>query len=86
MALGFPFYAWGLVLTQPFNGAGDTWTPTWINLACFWGLEQPLAWTLSRGAGLGPTGVFLAIAIAYSVLAVVADVLFRRGGWKNVRV
>ncbi len=86
VALGFPFYAWGLVLTQAFNGAGDTWTPTWINLACFWGIEQPLAWTLSRGAGLGPTGVFLAITVAYSVLAVVAAVWFRRGRWKSVQV
>lgn len=86
VALGFPFYAWGMVLTQAFNGAGDAWTPTWINLACFWGLEQSLAWSLSRTAGMGPTGVFVAVAISYSVLAVVAAVLFRRGRWKRARV
>lgn len=86
VSLGFPFYAWGMVLTQAFNGAGDAWTPTWINLACFWGLEQSLAWTLSRNAGMGPTGVYVAVAIAYSVLAVVSAVLFRAGRWKKARV
>ena len=85
VALGFPFYAWGMVLTQAFNGAGDTWTPTWIALACFWGIEQPAAWILSRGLDVGPTGVFLAITVAYSAVAVVSGILFRRGRWKTAR-
>lgn len=83
VVLGFPFYAWGMVLTQAFNGAGDPWTPTWINLACFWGFELPAAWVLSRGLGLGPAGVFLAITVAYSSLAVVSAVVFRRGRWRK---
>jgi putative MATE family efflux protein len=82
MSYGFVFYALGMVLTQAFNGAGDTWTPTWINLVCFWVWEIPLAYVLSHGLGLGPLGAFLAIMIGYSTLALVSVVLFRRGRWK----
>jgi MATE family, multidrug efflux pump len=85
VSLGFVFYAYGMVLTQSFNGAGDTWTPTLINLGVFWVLEIPLAWTLAHG-GLHARGVFAALAIAYSLLAVVSVVLFRRGKWKTARV
>jgi putative MATE family efflux protein len=86
VSLGFVFYAVGMVLTQSFNGAGDTWTPTLINLFVFWLWEIPLAWFLSRHTGLGPFGVFVALALAYSTLAVVSAVVFRRGRWKEVRV
>ena len=83
VALGFPFYAYGMVLTQSFNGAGDTWTPTWLNLFCFWVFEIPLAWGLAEAAGLGPVGVFWAIMAAFSVLAVASAAVFRRGRWKT---
>ena len=86
VSLGFVFYACGMVLTQAFNGAGDTWTPTLINLFVFWLWEIPLAWWLSTHAGLGARGVFIALTIAYSSLAVVSAVLFRRGKWKAQRV
>ncbi len=86
VAFGFPFYAWGMVLTASFNGAGDTWTPTWMNLACFWLLELPVAWTLARTLELGPLGVYLSITLAYSGLAVLGFVLFRRGAWKTKKV
>ncbi len=86
VSLGFLFYAVGMVLTQSFNGAGDTWTPTLINLVVFWLWEIPLAWWLAVHAGFGPRGVFLALTIAYSTLAVVSAVLFRRGAWKAKRV
>jgi putative MATE family efflux protein len=86
IAYGFPFYAWGMVLTQAFNGAGDTFTPTLINLFCFWLFEIPLAWVLATRAGAGPRGVFLAIMIAFSLLAVVSGILFRRGTWKEKKV
>ncbi|MFN8572216.1 MAG: MATE family efflux transporter [Gemmatimonadaceae bacterium] len=83
VASGFLFYAWGMVFTNAFNGAGDTWTPTWINFACFWMWEVPLGWFLAIRLRLGPQGVFLAIAIAYATLAVLSGVLFRRGRWKQ---
>jgi len=86
VSLGFVFYAAGMVLTQSFNGAGDTWTPTVINLFIFWLLEIPLAWLLSVSAGLGPRGVFIALTIAYSMLAIVSGVLFKRGRWKKTKV
>ena len=86
VSLGFLFYADGMVLTQSFNGAGDTWTPTLINLFVFWLWEIPLAWWLAVHAGLGPRGVFIALTVAYSTLAVVSAVLFRRGTWKTKSV
>jgi Na+-driven multidrug efflux pump len=86
VSLGFPFYAYGMVLTQSFNGAGDTWTPTLINLFCFWLWEIPLAWLLSTRTALGATGAFVAITVAFSTLAVISAVLFRRGRWKLRKV
>jgi putative MATE family efflux protein len=86
VSLGYPFYAWGMIMEQAFNGAGDTATPTWINLFCYWTLQIPLAWSLAHGLGLGPRGVYFAICSAESVLAVVSVVLFRRGRWKEVRI
>jgi putative MATE family efflux protein len=82
VAYGFLFYAYGMVLTQSFNGAGDTWTPTVINLFVFWIWELPLAYILAKTFGLGPRGVFLAIMIAFSSLAIVSALVFRRGKWK----
>src|SRR5690349_7269161 len=86
ISYGFLFYAYGMVITQSFNGAGDTWTPTWINLGCFWLWEIPLAYFLARQAQLGPGGVALAVTIAFSTVAVVSALLFRRGRWKLRRV
>ncbi len=83
VAYGFLFYAYGMVLTQSFNGAGDTWTPTIINLFVFWLWELPLAYALAIVFGMGPRGVFLAIMIAFSTLAVISAVVFRRGRWKT---
>ncbi len=81
VSAGFAFYGVGMVLTSALNGAGDTWTPTFLNLFCFWGAGVPAAWWLSRGA-LGPNGVFLAIAGSFSLLALLAWFAFRRGTWK----
>jgi putative MATE family efflux protein len=83
---GFPFYAAGYVLTQSFNGAGDTWTPTLINLGCFWLFEIPLSYVLGRTLGYGPPGIFWAMAIAFSLMSVVSAALFARGRWKLKRV
>jgi MATE family, multidrug efflux pump len=86
VAYGFLFYAWGMVITQSFNGAGDTWTPTIINLFVFWLWELPLAYVLAITFGMGPRGVFLAIMISFSTLAVVSALMFRRGKWKTRKV
>jgi putative MATE family efflux protein len=83
VAYGFLFYAYGMVLGQSFNGAGDTWTPTIINLFVFWLWEIPLAYALSVWAGMGPRGVFVAMMVAFSTLAVVSAAVFRRGRWKK---
>ena len=86
VALGFPFYAFGMVLTSAFNGAGDTWTPTWINLFVFWLLEIPLAWVIAIHLDMGPIGVFIAVMVAFSTLAVISGWLFRKGNWKTKKV
>lgn len=86
VALGFVFYGFGMVLEGAFNGAGDTWTPTYLNLFCFWMVEIPLAYVLSYHFGFGPKGVFWAIMVAFSVLAMCSAALFRRGRWKQKAV
>lgn len=86
VAYGFVFYGFGMVLETAFNGAGDTWTPTFLNLFIFWLFEIPLAYVLAYHFGLGPSGVFWAITIAFSLLAVVSAILFRRGKWKEKKV
>jgi len=86
VALGFPFYAWGMVISQSFNGAGDTRTPTLLNLFVFWLWEIPLAWLLGVRFGLGPRGIYFAMTVAFSTLAVAGALVFRRGGWKTRRV
>lgn len=86
VACGFPFYAWGMVISNSFNGAGDTRTPTVLNFVVFWCWEIPLGYVLAIRMGMGPRGVYLAIAIAFSTYAVIAAGLFRRGTWKRGRV
>ena len=86
VAYGFLFYAYGMVLGQSFNGAGDTWTPTIINLFVFWLWEIPLAYVLSVKAGMGPRGVFVSMMVAFSTLAVVSAAVFRLGRWKKKAV
>jgi putative MATE family efflux protein len=83
VALGFPVYAYGMVITQSFNGAGDTWTPTWLNVIVFWLFGIPLAYVLSTRAGMGPDGVFWAITLEFVVLAIMSTFVFKRGKWKS---
>jgi len=75
-------YAYGMVMLQAFNGAGDTVTPTIVNLFGFWFLEIPLAYWLAIKAGLHSNGVFFSIVIAEAAIAVAGILLFRRGRWK----
>lgn len=86
VSAGFFFYGYGMVLSNAFNGAGDTWTPTWLNFVSFWILELPLAWLLSHSLRWGPEGVFTAVAVAFSTMALAAAFVFRRGSWKRVVV
>ncbi len=86
MAIGFPLFAFGMVLTQSFNGAGDTSTPTRINIGVFWVFEIPLAWFLATQTSLGFHAIFLSISVAYSMLAAVSFLMFRRGTWRTRKV
>lgn len=86
VAFGYLFYGYGMVVIQAFNGAGDTRTPVVLNIFTYWLFQVPLAYTLSKLTPLGVTGVFWAIAIAESAIAVVGILIFRRGKWKTVKV
>lgn len=86
ISLGYIFYGVGMVLTNAFNGAGDTLTPMIINLFCFWLFQIPLGWLLANYFHFGPSGVFTAILVTESTLTVVSLVIFRRGKWKKVRI
>jgi len=86
VSLGYVFYGVGMVLTNAFNGAGDTRTPMIISLFVFWSFQIPLAWYLAIYLGLGPKGVFTAVLTAESCLTIVSFFLFRRGNWKKIGV
>ena len=86
ISLGYVFYAYGMVVAQSFNGAGDTRTPTLINLFGFWFFQIPLAYLLAVQWDIGTPGVYAAISIAESLIAVAGIVIFRRGNWKMVKL
>ena len=79
---GYAFYGLGMVMESSFNGAGDTWTPTYLNFFIFWLFEIPLAYVLAYRFDFGPQGVFWAITLAFSLLAIASALLFKRGKWK----
>jgi len=86
ISTGYIFYGIGMVMTNALNGAGDTRTPTLINFVGFWLFQVPIAWWLAKGLSMGPLGVFIAIPIAETLIAVAAWLVFRRGKWKLVEV
>jgi putative MATE family efflux protein len=86
VSYGYIAYAWGLVMPQAFNGAGDTLTPTKINFFCFWLLEIPLAYLLAIKLGAKQSGVYWSIVVAESTAGVAAIWLFKRGKWKQTKV
>ncbi len=86
VSYGFFFYGVGMVLETSFNGAGDTWTPTYLNFFVFWMFEIPLAYLLAYYFGMKANGVFWAIFLAFSMLTVVSAIAFKRGKWKLQKV
>jgi len=86
VSTGFLFYGYGMALTAAFNGAGDTRTPTLINVVSLWLLEIPLAWVLARPLGFGPTGAFIALSVGFSTMCFLSVWIFRKGKWKTQTV
>ncbi len=86
IALGYVFYGIGMVMINAFNGAGDTWTPTKVNLVGFWFFQIPLAYFLAKALKMGPEGVFIAIPVAETAITIASFILFKRGKWKEVKV
>jgi putative MATE family efflux protein len=83
ISVGNICYAWGMVLVQAFNGAGDTRTPSMINFFCYWCFQIPLAWALAVTLHWGPRGVFFAIPAAETAMTISSLILFRHGAWKR---
>ena len=81
---GYVFYAISMTMSQALNGAGDTKTPTYINIFCFWIVQTPLAWALAKHAGFGPLGAVAAVPVAHALMAAIAWIAFRRGRWKKI--
>jgi Na+-driven multidrug efflux pump len=86
ISYGYLFYAYGMVMVQAFNGAGDTTTPTIINLGCYWCLQIPLAWLLAIHFQQGATGAFWAVPTAEGALTLAGVLVFRRGHWKIQKI
>lgn len=86
ISVGFIFYGVGMVLINAFNGAGDTWTPTWINLFGFWLFQIPFAYLMANHFGWGATGVFIAVPTAEIMITIASFILFKKGRWKKVKV
>src|SRR5688572_7961459 len=79
-------YGWWMVSVQAFNGAGDTVTPTWINVVFFWLIQIPLSWWLATGLGWQQSGVFWGVFVSETSVGLFTLWLFSRGGWKSVKV
>ena len=86
VSAGFLFYGIGMVMANAFNGAGDTRTPTVINLFGFWFFQVPFAWVLAKPFECGPTGVFIAIPVAETLMCITAVIVFKKGKWKLKKV
>ena len=86
MSIGFIFYGLGMVLNNTFNGAGDTWTPTWINIFGFWVFQIPFAYFLVHYCQMGPVGVFIAIPAAETLITILSLVVYRKGNWKRIEI
>lgn len=83
---GYIFYGIGMVVTQAFNGAGDTRTPTWVYFFGFWVFQIPFAWLLHKYTSIGVMGIFAAVPVAETLMAIAVFLFFRTGKWKTVQV
>jgi putative MATE family efflux protein len=86
ISTGYIFYGIGMVLINTFNGAGDTWTPTWINFCGFWLIQIPFAYLLAKYWNMGPTGVFIAVPVAETMITIASFMVFKKGRWKRKTV
>lgn len=86
VSLGYIFYGYGMVVVQGLNGAGDTYTPTILNIFGFWIFQIPFAYLVVNLLGWGPKGVFIAIVLAETLMAIAGIIIFRRGKWKTVKI
>lgn len=86
LGLGNVMYAYGMVISQAFNGAGDTRTPMIVNFICFWLIEIPLGYLLAVTLGMGVLGICIAVPASESLLALILIVIFRQGKWKEIEV
>lgn len=86
VSLGYVFYAYGMVIVQSFNGAGDTLTPTILNVFGFWLFQIPFAYFMAIMLEFETTGAYIAIVTAESAMAIAAILIFRRGKWKLVKI
>ena len=85
-SLGYLFFAFGMVLVQAFNGAGDTRTPTIMNFFVFWLFQLPCAYLLAIGLSIGAAGVYWTIVISETIFTIIGYFLFKKGRWKSVKV
>ena len=86
VSLGYIFYGVGMVMINAFNGAGDSKTPTWVNLFWFWIFQIPFAYLLADVLKMGPTGVFIAIVVTETCITITSVILFKRGKWKLIKI
>jgi putative MATE family efflux protein len=86
LCAGYIPFGIAMVMSQAFNGAGDTWTPTWINVIGYWGLQIPLGYIMAVGLGMNADGVYWAIAISHGIIAILFVYLFNRGSWIHAKI
>lgn len=86
VSIGYIFYGYGMVVVQGLNGAGDTYTPTILNIFGFWIFQIPFAYMAVNLLDWGPKGVFIAIVLAETLMAIAGIIIFRRGKWKTIKI
>ncbi len=86
VSLGYVFYGVGMVMMNAFNGAGDSRTPTWVNLFWFWIFQIPVAYLVAILWNWGPKGVFICIVVTETLITITSMILFKRGKWKRIKV